>query len=182
MTELARISKSGLTSEIKERVYKLVREGNYPRVACRACGIQAYNLRKWAEWANEEITKEGGGYFSDFFEMIERAEAEAQVHYLSKIAEAGDKGDAKNWPAFAWILERRHPEKYGQVGKRGPNLEDAPRTLEVYCEGELIEEQQLRPRKMTSLPVVSGLILPETLKEGSFIMSGVEEKIDVDKG
>ena len=136
--------------------------GNYPRVACGACGIEPRNLRQWAEWANEEVSKDGGGFFTDFFEMIEQAEAEAQVQYLKKIAEAGDKGDAKNWPAFAWILERRHPEKYGQAGRRGTNLEGAPNTLEVYCEGELVEERQLQPRKRALLPMVSGVELPET--------------------
>lgn len=43
-----------------------------------------------------------------------QAEAEAVWHMLEVIRRAADKALPNTWQAAAWLLERRHPDVYGQ--------------------------------------------------------------------
>jgi len=46
---------------------------------------------------------------------LEKAEAEAELFLLTNIKAAATDG---KWTAAAWILERRHPERWAKLEKR----------------------------------------------------------------
>ena len=56
------------------------------------------------EWMNE---------FSDFSELIKRAEEQAIEHYVNVIHTAS----TQTWQAAAWYLERRRKEDFGKQDK-----------------------------------------------------------------
>ena len=71
--------------------------------ACRAAGIGAYTLYKWQEKAKNDPDL-------DFFEeAIEEARAKGERMLAGRIVGHSEK----DWRAAAWILERRHNERWG---------------------------------------------------------------------
>ncbi len=53
--------------------------------------------------------KRGGSPYLEYSDAVKKAEAELERKALEGITAAG----AKNWTAWAWILERKWPERYG---------------------------------------------------------------------
>ncbi|MGH2973610.1 MAG: transposase [Solirubrobacterales bacterium] len=92
-----------LTPEVAERIVNAVRAGNYYEPAARSAGISPATFHRWIARGKRE-TK--GAYY-DFYESVERASAEAQVHAVALIKKAAADGE---WRAAAYFLERRHPE------------------------------------------------------------------------
>lgn len=111
-----------LTVEVAARILHLVMKGNYISTACRSAGITHNTLRNWKARAEELIDDPEVDLadlppeekiFTDFFQVLEMAEAEGESRLLS-VAARGEKG----WQAAMTVLERRHPEKFGRSEKR----------------------------------------------------------------
>ena len=79
--------------------------GNYITDACKSCGFGRETYYGWKKKA-----KEGKEPYKTFIDKVEKAEAEFIDNALQGITNAGDK----NWQALAWILERRHQDKFGK--------------------------------------------------------------------
>jgi len=135
--------KSKLDDTRREKLLKAIRVGNDKKVACALAGISETTLYRWLELAQK---KNARAELREFRESLERAEAEAEVLKVSRIAQAADNG---RWQAAAWWLERKHPERWGQQTKikaevSGPNgepiaisIEEARKVvLEMLNEGE----------------------------------------------
>jgi transposase len=135
--------KSKLDNDRREKLLKAIRVGNDKKVACALAGISEATLYRWLEQSKK---KNSTPELREFRESLERAEAEAEVLKVSRIAQAADNG---RWQAAAWWLERKYPERWGQQTKikaevSGPDgqpiaisVEEARRAvLEILSEGE----------------------------------------------
>lgn len=127
------VSKKGRKSKLddsrREKLLKAIRVGNDKKVACALAGISETTLYRWLELAQK---KNARAELREFRELLERAEAEAEVLKVSRIAQAADNG---RWQAAAWWLERKHPERWGQQTKikaevSGPNGEPIAISIE----------------------------------------------------
>jgi hypothetical protein len=49
--------------------------------------------------------------------LLDRAEAHFNKRMVSRVVEAADSGDPRNWPAAMTMLERRDPENWGKRDK-----------------------------------------------------------------
>jgi len=81
-----------------EPLLTALRAGNTRRAAARYAGIHSTQFYRWLEG-------------TAFRAQVERAEADAEVRMLTKVAQAANGGD---WKAAAWWLERRLPADYGR--------------------------------------------------------------------
>jgi hypothetical protein len=96
---------SKLTDERKKIILDLVRRGQTLYVASMKAGIVYETLRTWVQKAKN------GGPYAAFAVELAQAEADAEEVLVDGILEAGKK----DWRAKAWILERRHPERWAKT-------------------------------------------------------------------
>jgi len=75
--------------------------------ACALAGIHYTTFLNWMKRGEKDKT----GEFFKFFEEVKKAEAIAESVHIKNIKDAGKSGV---WQADAWMLERRHPEKWGR--------------------------------------------------------------------
>jgi len=135
--------KTKLDEERQEKLLRAIRVGNDKKVACALAGISETTLYRWLELSQK---KNARAELRQFRESLERAEAEAEVLKVSRIAQAADNG---RWQAAAWWLERKYPERWGLQTKiraevSGPNgepiainIEEARKAvLQILTEGE----------------------------------------------
>lgn len=74
---------------------------------CAAFGGVSYDtLNEWMK-KGERLKR---GKFFNFSESIKKAKAQAELLLVERIHDHGEK----EWQANAWILERRHPERWGR--------------------------------------------------------------------
>jgi transposase len=92
-----------LTPEVAARIVAAIRAGNYLEPSARSAGIAPATFYRWMRKGK----KDSRGMYRDFYEAVERASAEAEVHAVAVIRRAANEGD---WRAAAHFLERRHPE------------------------------------------------------------------------
>jgi transposase len=76
-------------------------------MAARAAGISEATFYRWLQRGENSKS----GIFREFCEAVKNAEAEAEAELLSFIIEQARSG---TWQAAAWILERRHPERWAR--------------------------------------------------------------------
>ncbi len=125
---MARQSK--LTPETQKKIVDAIAEGNYLETASAIGGITYATLNNWMNKGSSALS---GAYF-EFFDAVKKAEAEAEALRISRISKAGQAG---NWQADAWYLERRYPERWGKriqqevTGKGGGPLEYVQRVQEL---------------------------------------------------
>lgn len=102
-----------LTPEVAKAILDAVREGNYKATACAAAGVTRQTLHNWETWGAE-----GREPYSDFFDALQRAEAESEMAMLAEIRTAQpavvQSHGADVWQARAWVMERRWPKKWAQ--------------------------------------------------------------------
>jgi transposase-like protein len=92
-----------LTPEVKERIVRAIRAGNYGEVAARAAGISRSTYYRWMERG-----REGEAIYCDFADAVSGAEADAEVEAVARIRQAMPD----DWRACAHYLERRHPDRW----------------------------------------------------------------------
>jgi len=73
-----------LTPEVRERISKAIRAGNYFEAAARAAGISPSTFYRWLERGQQESE----GIYCQFREQIKRAEADSEVHAVALIRKA----------------------------------------------------------------------------------------------
>ena len=92
------------TPEAAATIINAVREG-LDLVTCSALADMAYQT--FNEWRKAD---------PQFNEQIEKARAEAVLERVQVIRQAAT-GDAKQWTAAAWWLERRYPRQWGKLDR-----------------------------------------------------------------
>ena len=75
-----------------------------------ACALAGITYQTFLNWMRAGEAAESGKFF-EFFEEVKKAEAIAESVHIANIKNAGKSGV---WQADAWMLERRHPEKWGR--------------------------------------------------------------------
>ncbi|NMP20749.1 hypothetical protein [Sulfobacillus harzensis] len=100
---------SKLTPERQKKLVDAIRAGNYYETACTYAGIDYTTFRLWMQKGEAREAKK----YSDFFEAITRAEAEAE----SRAVALWQKAMPEDWRAAQMFLERRHPDRWGKQDK-----------------------------------------------------------------
>jgi transposase len=87
--------------EVRDRLLDNLREGMSIRAACTQSGIGERTYYRWLDECEDgEWTLE-----------VEAAKDFAEAVSLSKLKMLGD--EKADWRAYAWILERRYPDRWG---------------------------------------------------------------------
>ena len=115
--------------ERQKTITNLIRAGCTIERACNAAGIESRTLRFWRKRG-----KAGEEPYASFCLALKEADAMGEAHRVAVIAKAGDE----DWRAAAWLLSRRHPERWGErqsIEHSGPNK--SPITIDART--DLIE-------------------------------------------
>jgi transposase len=128
---------SRLTDEMQDKLVALLEAGQFASVACRLAGVAESTYYLWME---KGATAKSGRYL-EFSEAIKKADAMAEARRVETIRVAGT--DPKSWPASAWWLERRHPDRYGRraVEVSGPKGGPIPLQATVFDVSKMTDEQ-----------------------------------------
>ena len=137
---------SKLTDDTKRKLVLALRAGNDQKVAAQMAGIGETTFYRWMEMGEKENAQKE---YREFWELVKRAIAEAEIDAVARIQQAAQNG---RWQAAAWWLERKHPERWGRNDKiraeiSGPNgepiqidIEEAKKAiLEFINEGSINE-------------------------------------------
>ena len=115
-----------LNAETSDRIIKALTAGSTKDVAAAAAGIAVPTFYDWLKRGEAEP----GSEFSEFSKKVTRAIADAEMKLLSRVHNASAGKDA-DWRAAAWILERRHPERWANIQRLQILLdEELERTLD----------------------------------------------------
>ena len=98
---------SKLTPERAEKIYAMIRQGCTREVAARYAGIDDSTLYRCASRGEKPNAPR---IYREFFEGLEKADAEAEARAIEAIMQAAET----DWRAAAWWLERTRPHKYGR--------------------------------------------------------------------
>jgi hypothetical protein len=98
--------KGKLTPELKDKIVKAVRAGNYIETAAAWAGIHKDTFYDWFHKGQASRA----GLYREFADELEIAWAESEVRDLQTISMAA----AENWAAAAWRLERKFPTRWGR--------------------------------------------------------------------
>lgn len=135
-----------LTPEMQGRIVDAIRAGNYLDTAAAYAGINRGTLHDWLKKGRGKNARKP---FSAFVEAVDEAMAVAEVRFVAHIATAAQ--DPKHWTASAWMLERRHPDRWGRrervehTGKDGGPVEiSAPAHVVETKLDELAERRSKR--------------------------------------
>jgi hypothetical protein len=99
-----------LDSTTQQKFIDAVREGLPYSTACALAGIAETTFAVWRQRADAEPESPYAG----FVRALKEAEAEAEAANVKRIRSAADNGQ---WQAAAWILERRHPDKWARTDR-----------------------------------------------------------------
>lgn len=102
---------SKLDSDTQRKFIDAVREGLPYSTACALAGIGETTFAVWRQRADAEPDSPYAG----FMRALKEAEAEAEAANVKRIRSAADNGQ---WQAAAWILERRHPDKWARTERQ----------------------------------------------------------------
>lgn len=107
---IARVGqKSKLTRETSNRILAVLRAGGYDETAANAAGISRQQFYEWLKRG-----RNGDRPYDLFLAGVEEARAEGESRNVMLIAKAAQS----NWQAAAWLLERRHPERWARPSQR----------------------------------------------------------------
>lgn len=128
MAKIGRPSK--LTPAVKQRLLDAIRAGNYYDAASVYAGIHPSTFYNWMEKGRNAKS----GEFYEFFESVQRAEAEAEA----RVVALWQQEIPGNWQAARDFLARRFSDRWSPkekvqtevTGKDGGPVEvDDPRTV-----------------------------------------------------
>lgn len=106
-----------LTTEVREKICRAIRAGNYPAVAARAAGVSESTFYRWMERGRSDAK----GPHRAFYEAVREAEAESEVHLVAVLRKSSKDGD---WRAALALLERRYAERWRKREPHGHTIED----------------------------------------------------------
>lgn len=106
-----------LTAEVQAEICRHLREGLFRRAAAGLVGIPEQTVSLWFNRGAGETR----GRYRDFFDAVNRAEAEFMEDASRKIVDSA----SSNPKHLQWLLSRRFPELYGRRDNVTPeNPED----------------------------------------------------------
>jgi transposase-like protein len=99
------------TPETVKRIIEAIKLGVAYVDAANYAGV---GLATFNEWRDR---------YPEFAEAVESASGQAVTACMAKIQKAATEG---SWQASAWILERRHPDRYGRTRVELTGAEGGP--------------------------------------------------------
>lgn len=87
--------------EVRDRLLDNLREGMSIVAACTQAGVGERTYYRWLEECED----------GEWTEEVNAAKDFAEAVALSKLKMLGD--EKADWRAYAWILERRYPDRWG---------------------------------------------------------------------
>lgn len=99
---------SKLTPENKSALLACIKLGNYVEVSCETVGISKNTYYEWIKKAEKAREQGRTNEYTEFQDELTRAQGIAEINMVKKISENED------WKAQAWILARRHNERWGK--------------------------------------------------------------------
>lgn len=107
-----------LTHEMIEKIADLIVIGKPISVAANLAGISESTIYRWLSMGKK---KGASKIYRDLVERVYEACEFSEFEALQVLRQATLEGS--NWRAAAWILERRHPEKYAKRSPQDENIE-----------------------------------------------------------
>jgi transposase len=125
-------------AEVQQKIIQALLGGNYLETAAAYAGIHKSTLYNWLKRGARQKT----GPFRDFSDAVRKAQADAEVRDVARIAQAA----AVNWQACAWRLERKFPAKWGRRQAKGYSAEQF--TAFVMRVVDLVRKHLLREKRL----------------------------------
>ena len=92
-------------------VYQTLKEGAFRETAARRVEIDIERFELWMSRGKNDRTLEGK--YRLFMQMVEKAEAEAEMYHLARL-----NSGAPKWESSAWWLEHHFPDRWGKKGEK----------------------------------------------------------------
>ena len=99
-----------LTRDVHDRITEAVETGATYEVAAIAAGIHRDTFRVWREQGETDRAAGLTTIYSDLAAAVQDARARGEVELARKIRAHA----SLDWKAAAWLLERRHPERWAR--------------------------------------------------------------------
>lgn len=99
------------TPEAAIRTIVYMANGSVNESAAAAVGICRASFQRWMALAEKPDDPYSTEELRAWKKMLDQAEAMAEARAASGILEAGQAGQ---WTAYAWYLERRYPQRWGR--------------------------------------------------------------------
>lgn len=98
-----------LTHEMIEKIADLIVMGKSIALAANVAGISESTIYRWLALGKKKSSEK---IYKDLVDRVSEACEFSEFEALQVLRQSSLEGS--NWRAAAWILERRHPEKYGK--------------------------------------------------------------------
>src|ERR1035437_2091294 len=115
---------SKLTPDIQKRIGDNIALGLTYRLAAESAGV---TYKTFNEWMNRGQTEKSGKYYQ-FYNYIQKCNADAAKVLLERINEAAKSGDTQ---MCTWILERRFASDFGRKVYRKTNIVSENQNVEL---------------------------------------------------
>jgi len=121
--------------EVRDRLLDNLREGMSIVAACTQAGISENTHYRWLEECED----------GEWTEEVNAAKDFAEAVALSKLKRLGD--EKADWRAYAWILERRYPDRWGAKKELELNVgSTSDKGTEMVTSMITQVQEELRPR------------------------------------
>lgn len=130
-----------LTAEVQAKVLKVLRSGATYEAAAGKAGIGTETLKEWIRRGEGKDERPSAPIYAVFASACRAAVSEAEERWVRRIS-AASKVD---WRAGAFLLERRHPDRYGKADRTkiehsgSISHPAAPMDLSGYTDEELAQ-------------------------------------------
>ncbi|MFM6206407.1 MAG: hypothetical protein ACKPEN_16585 [Planktothrix sp.] len=127
---------SKLTPEIENKLIKFITLGVPLESASNAIGLDYTTVREWLQRGEgRHPTRGKTAQFEAFADRYQQAVGQCEARLVAKIQSAADK----DWKAAAWLLARRHPDRWRSEPKP-TSLEDL---IVAMAQSGLLTAEQL---------------------------------------
>lgn len=144
------------TPEFALKSIAYVSLGSVNAIAAEAAGASRASLQEWLRLARDPEDPKSTEELRAWKAQMDQAAAMAEARAVRGIIEAGVAG---TWTAFAWYLERKHPERWGRkdtVAHTGPD--GGPLSMQDLTKGKPVDtmNSEQRMQEMRELMVKCG--------------------------
>lgn len=101
---------SKLTPKLAKTILEAIANGSHFHPACAAAGIAGSTATNWIERGRQHISEGIRSDYALFTEALMQAAAKGEAAIVSEIREH----NRQDWRAGAFLLERRHPDRWGK--------------------------------------------------------------------
>jgi hypothetical protein len=100
-----------LTSEVQAKIVQAVKNGSFFEPAAIAAGVSKEAMREWVIRGQSDLQLGRNTVYRQFITVLAQAQADNETR-LAGILSKGGEGKFPDWRAQAFVLERRHKERW----------------------------------------------------------------------